>query len=244
MNAVARGSRKGSGRLRTYVAGAGAIAALLTAAACGSSDTADGDKPSDTSTPTSATPSATAAPSTGTTPSIGATSSSSATTSATRTTSEPTTSTEPIDDSGVDLCVMADLTFKVTNYDAPGEQVRHLMLVATNKSSKKCAVHSYPEVTLGDAKGPAPVKAGGVDEELTLAPGEKAYAGILATGGQMDTYTVKSMTVGLGSPGGETEPEKAIKVRMPVTSFEADDGQRVTDWTGTEGLAMRPITQS
>ncbi|HWD81784.1 MAG TPA: DUF4232 domain-containing protein [Kribbella sp.] len=155
-----------------------------------------------------------------------------------------TTSTEPIDDSGVDLCVMADLTFTVTNYDAPGEPVRHLMLVATNKSAKKCAVHSYPVVTLGDAKGPAPVKAGGVDEELTLAPGEKAYAGVLATGGKMDTYTVKFMTVGLGSPGGETEPETPVKVKMPVTSFEADDGQRVTDWAGTEGLAMRPVTQS
>jgi hypothetical protein len=139
---------------------------------------------------------------------------------------------------------MANLAFTVTDYDAPGEPVRHLMLVATNKSSKKCAVQSYPEVKLGDAKGPAPVKEGGVDEALTLAPGEKAYAGILATGGQMDTYKVKVVTVGLGSPGGETEPETPIKVKMPVASFEADDGQRVTTWAGTEGLAMRPVTQS
>ncbi|WP_427893032.1 DUF4232 domain-containing protein [Kribbella sp. GL6] len=139
---------------------------------------------------------------------------------------------------------MADLSFKVTNYDGPGENVRHLMLVATNKGAKKCAVHSYPVVMLGNAQRPAPVMAGGADEVVTLAPGEKAYAGILATGGHLDTYTVKSMTVGLGSPGGETEPEKPVKVKMPVTSFEADDGQRVTDWAGTEGLAMRPVTES
>lgn len=52
------------------------------------------------------------------------------------------------------------------------------------------------------------------------------------------------MTVGLGSPGGEAEPEKPVKVKLPVTSFEADDGRRVTDWAGTEGLAMRPVTES
>jgi hypothetical protein len=140
---------------------------------------------------------------------------------------------------------MADLTFTVTNYDAAGQDVRHLMLVAMNKGAKKCDVQGYPEVTLGDAKSYAPVKeATNPDEALTLGPGEKAYAGVLATGGQMDTYTVKFITVGLGSPGGETEPEKAVKVKMPVTSFEADDGQLVTYWAGTEGLAMRPVTQS
>jgi hypothetical protein len=140
---------------------------------------------------------------------------------------------------------MADLTFTVTNYDGPGEEVRHLMLVATNSGAKKCDVQGYPDVTLGDTKRPAPAKQGtDSDEAVTLAPGEKAYAGVLATGGQMDTYTVKFMTVGLGSPGGEAEPETPVKVKMPVTSFEADDGQRVTYWAGTEGLAMRPVTQS
>jgi hypothetical protein len=154
-------------------------------------------------------------------------------------------SKKPTDDSSVDLCTMADLTFTVTNYDGPGEDVRHLMLVATNKSAKKCDVQNYPEVTLGNAKSYAPVKEGTADDEpVTLAPGEKAYAGVLATGGKMDTYPVTFMTVSLGSPGGEAEAEKPVKVKMPVTSFEADDGQRVTFWAGTEGLAMRPVTQS
>ncbi|MEV6892030.1 MULTISPECIES: DUF4232 domain-containing protein [Kribbella] len=229
MNVVARGNRQGLGNWRTYVLGAGLTAALLTAAACGANDTSsDGNKPSDQRS---------------TTPSASSTPSSSATPSATKSTSRTTSATEPVDDSA-DLCVMADLTFKVTDYDAPGEHVRHLMLVATNNGAKKCAVQSYPVIMLGDAQRPAPVMAGGADEVVTLAPGEKAYAGILATGGHMDTYTVKFMTVGLGSPGGETEPEQPVKVKMPVTSFEADDGQRVTDWAGTEGLAMRPVTES
>jgi hypothetical protein len=162
------------------------------------------------------------------------------------TTSKTTTAKTTGDDSGVvDLCTMADLSFTVTNYDAPGEPVRHLMLVATNKGTEKCDVQSFPDVTLGNAKRPAPPKQGTDPQEpITLAPGEKAYAGVLATGGQMDTYPVTFMTVGLGSPGGEAEPEKPVRVKMPVTSFDADDGQRVTYWAGTEGLAMRPITQS
>ncbi|TDW92015.1 DUF4232 domain-containing protein [Kribbella sp. VKM Ac-2566] len=217
-------NRKHAGSWRRYALGAGAVAALLTTAACGSASASDGSKPSDQqSTTTSA----------------------SATTSSSPV--KPVTappSKKPTGDSSVDLCTMADLTFTVTNYDARGEEVRHLMLVATNKSAKKCDVQNYPEVTLGNAKSYAPVKEGtNPDAAVTLAPGEKAYAGVLATGGQMDTYPVKFMTVGLGSPGGEAEAEKPVRVKMPVTSFEADDGQRVTYWAGTEGLAMRPVTE-
>jgi hypothetical protein len=132
-----------------------------------------------------------------------------------------------------------------TDYDPPGEAVRHLMLVATNRTSGKCDLQGAPQVTLGDAQGPVPVKQStDPGEVLTLAPGGKAYAGVLATGGHMDTYDVKYLTVGLGSPGGESEPGKPVAVPMPVPSFEADDGQRVTYWSGTEGLAMRPVTSS
>jgi hypothetical protein len=213
------------------------VAALLATAACGG-DGSDGAKPSDQqSTTTSASPTATEPTST-TEP---ASSNSGKPSSPVKSTAKAT----PGDDSGVELCTMADLTFTVTKYDAPGEDVRHFMLVATNSGAKKCDVQNYPEVTLGDAKGPAPVMNGtDPGEPITLAPGEKAYAGVLATGGHMDTYPVKYMIVGLGSPGGEAEAEKPVRVKMPVTSFDADDGQRVTYWAGTEGLAMRPVTQS
>jgi hypothetical protein len=235
VNVAVSGSRKGSGSWRRYVLGAGVVAALLTTAACGG-DAKDGAKPSDQqSATTSASPKATEPVST-TEPA--------SSNSAKPSTPAKSTAT-PGDDSSVELCTMADLTFTVTKYDAPGEDVRHFMLVATNSGAKKCDVQNYPEVTLGDAKRPAPVKDGtDSGEAITLAPGEKAYAGVLATGGQMDTYPVKYMTVGLGSPGGEAEAEKPVRVKMPVTSFDADDGQRVTYWAGTEGLAMRPVTQS
>lgn len=226
-------NRKRAGSWRRYALGAGAVAALLTTAACGSADASDGSKPSDQQSTTSSTPTAptSSSPVESTEPAAA--------------TATATPSKKPTADASVDLCTMADLSFTVTNYDAPGEDVRHLMLVATNKSAKKCDVQNYPEVTLGNAKGHAPVKQGtDAGEAVTLAPGAKAYAGVLATGGQMDTYPVKFMTVGLGSPGGEAEAEKPVRVKMPVTSFEADDGQRVTYWAGTEGLAMRPVTQS
>lgn len=234
-------NRKCAGSWRRYALGAGAVAALLTAAACGSAN-ADGGRPSDRQ---GATTSASVTPSPTPTTSAPAESTEPAASTSTAKPSTAKPSKKPTDDASVDLCTMADLSFTVTNYDAVGEDVRHLMLVATNKSAKKCDVQSYPEVTLGTAKGHAPVKEGMTDDEpVTLAPGEKAYAGILATGGKMDTYPVTSMTVGLGSPGGEAPAEKPVKVKMPVTSFEADDGQRVTYWAGTEGLAMRPVTQS
>ncbi|MGW2820377.1 DUF4232 domain-containing protein [Streptomyces sp. NPDC001443] len=140
---------------------------------------------------------------------------------------------------------MQDLSVSATNYDAKGEPVRHLLLVVTNTGRKKCDIQGAPEVTLGNAKAPAPVKKEtDPGEVLTLAPGGKAYAGLLATGGHRDTYDVRSMTLGLGSPGGESEAGKPVVVRMPVASFPADDGQRVTYWAGTEGLAMRPVTLS
>ncbi|MEV0789902.1 DUF4232 domain-containing protein [Kribbella sp. NPDC050459] len=223
---------------RRHILGAGLVATVLTTAACGSGNTSDGSKPSDqqrATTSASATTSATP-PSASTEPAASSSARPSSTPKPTKTTG---------DDSSVELCTMADLTLAITNYDAQGEEVRHLMLVATNLSAKKCDVQNYPEVTLGDAQRPASVKEGtDSGEAITLAPGEKAYAGVLTTGGHMDTYSVKYVAVSLGSPGGEAEAEKPTRVKMPVTSFEADDGQRVTYWAGTEGLAMRPVTQS
>ncbi|MFF0343045.1 DUF4232 domain-containing protein [Kribbella sp. NPDC004875] len=237
---VGSGNSNGLGKWRRYAVGAGAVAALLTTAACGAADASEGRKPSELQ---STTTSASTAPSSIATPSASTTS-----TTASARPSKPTTVTKATEskkpaDSSVELCGMADLRFTVTDYDAPGEAVQHLMLVATNTSATKCEVANYPEVTLGNAQGPAPVKAGADSGEVvTLAPGEKAYAGVRTFGGKQDTYTVKFIAVGLGSPGGEAPAPKPVRVKMPVTSFEADDGQRVSSWAGTEGMAMRPIT--
>ncbi|MER8042210.1 DUF4232 domain-containing protein [Streptomyces sp. NPDC094032] len=244
MNAVVRTSSRRPALRRTFALGAVTVAALLATAACGpgSDGAAAGGKASDRATATdSASPTDSAGPSEST----------SATTAPSPSRSSAPPKASPSSGGGgggsqsseVGLCTHRDLSFSAKSYDVPGEPVRHIMLVATNTSGRKCDLQGAPEVTLGNAKGPTPAKrATDPGEVLTLAPGGKAYAGLLATGGHRDTYDVKSMTIGLGSPGGEAEPEKPVALRMPVASFPADDGQFVTYWAGTEGIAMRPVT--
>lgn len=226
MNAAAYSHRRTARVRRATALGAAVVAALLATTACQpTDDAADGAESSQrpgTSAPATATPGAGSDTDSGTDSGSG---------------SE--------EDAGVQLCTLGDVSISATTYDAKDEPTRHLLLVATNTSDRKCDVQNAPEVMLGDAQGPAPVLDGtSPGEPVTLAPGEKAYAGLRATGGHMDTYDVTSMTVTLGSPGGEAEAEPPVDLAMPVESFPADDGQRVTHWAGTEGLAMRPITTS
>ncbi|MGW7304640.1 DUF4232 domain-containing protein [Streptomyces sp. NPDC054835] len=240
MNAAVRKNHRGPARRRSYALGAVAVAALMATTACGpgSGDAAaDGGKPSDRPSATDSTgPTGSPSPSDASAPP-----------KASPSTGSGKSGGNGGGDGGSEtgLCTHQDLSFSATKYDAKGEPVRHLMLVATNTSGRKCDLQGAPEVTLGNAKGPAPVKREtDPGEVLTLAPGGRAYAGLLATGGHMDTYDVTYMKIGLGSPGGEAEPEKPVALPMPVRSFPADDGQRVTYWAGTEGLAMRPVTRS
>ncbi|MFJ3900362.1 DUF4232 domain-containing protein [Streptomyces sp. NPDC090025] len=241
--AVVRSQGRRERRRRAVGLGVVAVAALLGTAACGggSDDAAGGGKT------TSAAPSATDSAAPGTT---SASPSSDAPAPSPSESSDPPKASPSTSRSGggsseVPLCDIKDLAVTATNYDPKGQSVRHILIVATNTSGKKCDLQGAPEVTLGNAKGHTPVKQEtDPGEVLTLTPGGKAYAGLLATGGHMDTYDVTSMKLGLGSPGGEAEPGKPVAVRMPVRSFPADDGQRVTYWAGTEGLAMRPVTSS
>lgn len=224
MNTTLRSTRRARHGLRSYAVGAAAAAALLATTACepGEADVAVAPStPPAASSPAASGPAASAAPGDG--------------------------DNGDADDSGsVALCTHQDLSFSATRYDAPGEQLRHIMVVAVNTGGTTCEVQNAPEITLGDAQGPAPVMEGTEPgEPFALAPGEKAYAGVLTTGGHRDTYEVTFMNLTLGSPGGEAEAEEPVELEMPTEgSFQADDGQRVTGWQPTEGLAMRPVTLS
>lgn len=224
MNTTIRSTRRARHGLRSYAVGAAAAAALLATTACepGEADVAVAPStPPAASSPAASGPAASAAPGDG--------------------------DNGDADDSGsVALCTHQDLSFSATRYDAPGEQLRHIMVVAVNRGGTTCEMQNAPEITLGDAQGPAPVMEGTEPgEPFALAPGEKAYAGVLATGGHRDTYEVTFMNLTLGSPGGEAEAEEPVELEMPTEgSFQADDGQRVTGWQPTEGLAMRPVTLS
>ncbi|MGW5900158.1 DUF4232 domain-containing protein [Streptomyces althioticus] len=207
-------ARRARSTWKPYAVGAAVAAALVATTACGGADSDEGGP---------VPPSASASQS-----------------------RSQATPPAPDDAVGTDLCAMKDLTFAASKYGERGEPARHIMVVATNESDKECEIQNAPEIMLGDAQGPAPVMEGTeADEPFTLAPGEKAYAGVLATGGNRDTYEVTFMTLTLGSPGGEAEAEEPVELEMPTEgSFQADDGQRVTGWQPTEGLAMRPVTQS
>jgi hypothetical protein len=211
-----------------YTLGAVAVAALLTTTACdpGTTDAAG----------SSNSPSATSS----------ASSASSASSGSTASADTGDGGTEQSEDSSeTPLCTIEDLKVSATNQPGEGEDARYILLTVTNAGKGKCDVQGAPVVTLGDAQGPAPAKEEtDSGEPVTLAPGDKAYAGLLATGGQRDTYDVTFMKLGLGSPGGESEAGPEVDVPMPVDSFPADDGQWVSYWQGTEGLAMRPVTQS
>lgn len=139
---------------------------------------------------------------------------------------------------------MKDLSFTASNHDGKGEPARCLLITTANASDKECEVRNAPEITLGDAQGPSPVREGTeTGEPFALAPGGTAYAGVPAAGGNRDTYEVTFMALTLGSPGGEAE--EPVGLAMPAEGFlQADDGQRVTGRQPTEGLAMRPVTQS
>ncbi|WPP31258.1 DUF4232 domain-containing protein [Streptomyces sp. CL7] len=224
MNTTLRSTRRARHGLRSYAVGAAAAAALLATTACepGEADVAVAPStPPAASSPAASGPAASAAPGDG-------------------------DNGDADDSGGVALCTHQDLSFSATRYDAAGEQLRHIMVVAVNTGGTTCEMQNAPEITLGDAQGPAPVMEGTEPgEPFALAPGEKAYAGVLATGGHRDTYEVTFMNLTLGSPGGEAEAEEPVELEMPTEgSFQADDGQRVTGWQPTEGLAMRPVTLS
>ncbi|MDQ0602129.1 hypothetical protein QF037_006474 [Streptomyces canus] len=227
MSMLARRNRTNRRAWQPYALGVVAAAALLGTTACepGTTDSAK------SSNSPSATTSATSGSTASAEPSDGGT--------------EKSEDSGGGDSSSIPLCTMEDLSVSATNEPSLGEGARYILLTVTNTGDGKCDVQGAPVVTLGDAQGPAPVKEEtDSGEPITLAHGDKAYAGLLATGGHRDTYDVTFMKLGLGSPGGESEAGPEVDVPMPVDSFPADDGQWVSYWQGTEGLAMRPVTQS
>ncbi|WP_164721030.1 DUF4232 domain-containing protein [Streptomyces sp. W1SF4] len=130
-------------------------------------------------------------------------------------------------------CGVGDLAFSATNQDEAGKPVRHLLLTVTNTGSAKCGLQGYPYLKFPHARAPIAVIEDSKDAPVTLAPGEKAYAALLASGGRMDTYDTDTLPLGL-QPGGPAN------VALPgQVSF--DDGARVTYWIPASGLALRFI---
>ncbi|MFJ2746266.1 DUF4232 domain-containing protein [Streptomyces sp. NPDC087440] len=144
-------------------------------------------------------------------------------------------------------CAPEAVDITATNEDAKGAPVRHLKLTALNTGAKTCTLYHYPITQLGpDAGAPARLLEGAeINEPTVLAPNEKAYAGVLVAGGGMDEYEITVIDVTLQGRKKLTNIGEAKRVPLPagVKVLYGDDGQRVTEWSLSEGIAMRPITQ-
>ncbi|WP_234436848.1 DUF4232 domain-containing protein [Streptomyces maremycinicus] len=145
-------------------------------------------------------------------------------------------------------CAAADLSFGTTLEDGAGEVPKHLLITVTNTGDKKCAVHHYPHLFLGpyaEARYPIDVyedsdpKAGPV----TLAPGDEAYAALLASGVPMDQYETDTITLLLHGRELGSDGSGPIDVGLP-REVAFDDGARVTYWTTASGFALDFIMSS
>ncbi|CAM5266024.1 hypothetical protein GCM10010329_02950 [Streptomyces spiroverticillatus] len=144
-------------------------------------------------------------------------------------------------------CEPETVDITATNVDAKGAPARHLKLTALNTGAKTCTLYHYPITQLGpDAGAPAKLLEGAeINEPTVLKPGAKAYAGVLVAGGGMDEYEITVIDVTLQGRKKLTNVGEAKRVALPagVKVLYGDDGQRVTEWSLSEGIAMRPITQ-
>ncbi|MEU7135297.1 DUF4232 domain-containing protein [Streptomyces sp. NPDC046261] len=145
----------------------------------------------------------------------------------------------------VATCTKSALAVSAVRQPEDGEVTRHLLITAKNVGDKACNLYRHPHIRLGaDAQAPAPViKDSDPDpgKPVTIAPGEKAYAALLVSGGARDEYEAKSITLSLQGDKPGSAASGPIDIPMPVDTLYADDGQLVTYWTTAPGFALRFI---
>ncbi|WP_167739619.1 DUF4232 domain-containing protein [Streptomyces subrutilus] len=140
-------------------------------------------------------------------------------------------------------CAADGVAFSATSQDEEGKSVRHLLLTVTNTGNKRCHLYQYPYLKFAGARSPIAVIKDSEDAPVTLAPGEKAYAALLATGGRMDTYDTDTLPLSLQGPDPGSKASEPLNIDLPG-QVPFDDGARVTYWTTASGLALRFIMTS
>ncbi len=245
----ARSPRRG---LRTAVLGAALAATLLTATACRSGDDGNAAAP-----PTTAAP--TAAPTTAPTERTPADPTTGPGTDSGTGTSGPSPSASATGDSGETGggngtehpdCVATQLTTAVELQDEAGEPPRRFLLTVTNGTREPCVLNEAPilRLTAGNSAPIVETLGEPATEPVVVEGGGKAYAGLYVFGNheggeaeydQSDRFTA-TLVAGEG-----TELAGTLIFDLPdgLATVSVDDAARVNGWAGTEGLAMRPITQ-
>ncbi|MFI0928080.1 DUF4232 domain-containing protein [Streptomyces sp. NPDC021012] len=215
---------------KTCVLGGVAVAALLSSTGCQGSDAAKG-----AGTPTPSVTSVSDSPSTAGSPSA----SSSVTpvdggdggdgkspTASTRTPAgEPPATSDGSGngDSGnggsgskgrTTACTDEDIA--VTSRAEPHDELRHLTLTATNIGDKTCTLYKYALIRFDegsyDEVGPLESNSNAV---ATLAPGQKAYAGMRLFVAGEETRAVKTLTLGFQGRDSADEIGSPIDVPLP-----------------------------
>ncbi|MEW5625163.1 DUF4232 domain-containing protein [Streptomyces hydrogenans] len=249
MNSTTFRARSGRRGLRGAALGAAVVAALLTTTACQGDDT--GAAGPSAGAPSTAAPSGSASAGGGT-----PTTASPSTDSGTGTAGPTATGTGDSGETGGGNgtryadCEADGLSTAVELQDPAGETPRHFLLTVTNGSKTPCVLNEAPILRL-KAGNDAPIveTLGEPDTEpVVVEGGGKAYAGLYVFGNdeggeaeydQSDRFTA-TLVAGEG-----TELRGTLVFDLPdgLDTVSVDDAARVNGWAGTEGLAMRPITQ-
>ncbi|MEE4545093.1 DUF4232 domain-containing protein [Streptomyces sp. V4-01] len=250
----AKATRAGSVRrgLRGALLGAAVVGALLGATACQSSGGDDAAAPSQSaSAGNSASKSAGPTAGSGASTAAGTGSGSSGAGAATKDgASGDGGETGGGNGTGHQDCQVSQLRTGVELQDPAGETPRHFLLTVVNGSRTPCVLNDAPQVRLG-AGGDAPIVRlleAPHGEPVVVAGGGTAYAGLYVFGNdeggeaqydQSDRFTA-TLVAGEG-----TELNGTLVFDLPhgLHSVSYDGAARVYGWAGTEGLAMRPITQ-
>ncbi|MFD8823064.1 DUF4232 domain-containing protein [Streptomyces sp. NPDC059605] len=237
--------------LRNCALGAAVVAALLSTAACGPDSGAEGagTTPSGTasaSTGGSATPPA--APSDGTgsaTPGANGTSGGSGGSKGAATGSGSSGGSGDkgsdggdgegdVGGDGVPGSPCTDDSFTITASTSPHDSLQHILLTATNTSSKACVLGGYPAVVFENANHQASLMKSQL-EEFLVRPGKKAYAGVRLFRPDVPTTAVKKMGVSISLEG----YEQNVPLPGGAGFVNIDNDPKVTYWTGSEDLAVK-----
>ncbi|MFF0477644.1 DUF4232 domain-containing protein [Streptomyces sp. NPDC004284] len=222
---------------KTYVLGGVAVAALLSSTGCQESDTSQGaGAPAPSSTSVSDGPSGAGSPSASSsaTPVDGGDGGGSTETARTPAGEPPATSAgsgsggsgsggsggsgsgSGGSGSRARTTACTDENISVTSRAEPHDELRHLTLTATNIGDRTCTLYKYALIRFDegsyDEVGPLESNANAV---ATLAPGQKAYAGMRLFVAGEETRAVKTLTLGFQGRDSADEIGSPVDVPLP-----------------------------
>ncbi|MFJ3672089.1 DUF4232 domain-containing protein [Streptomyces sp. NPDC090106] len=116
---------------------------------------------------------------------------------------------------------------------AVSRPINHLLLTVTNTGSRTCSVYGYPALRFTGAQSVPPVIEDSQPQAvLTLAPGEKGYAGVglsAADGSGTGGYRAKTLSLSYQDRNLEFTDEGA-EVPLPAKGVYVDSSLSVTYW--------------